>query len=91
MKLVYTDKFKQDLLSIVRFIAQDSKANAHRFAAELRGALESLPPNVYQCRQSIYFSDTEIRDCIYKGYVIPYKIFSDKIVFLGVTKHRLTF
>ena len=44
----------------------------------------------YKFRKSIYFEDDNIRDYIYKGYVIPYLIDTeeDKIILLGMVKYR---
>ena len=35
--------------------------------------LEKIYPMPLKCRKSIYFDDN-IRDLIFKGYVIPYKV-----------------
>lgn len=40
-------------------------------------------------RKSIYFDDENIRDLVYLGYVVPYKIEKDKIVIIGITKYRI--
>lgn len=36
--------------------------------------LEKIYPMPLKCRKSIYFDDDNIRDLIFKGYVIPYKV-----------------
>lgn len=43
-----------------------------------------------KCRKSIYFDDENIRDLIFKGYVIPYKIDIDKkqITIIGINKYK---
>ncbi|MDD3596755.1 type II toxin-antitoxin system RelE/ParE family toxin [Sulfuricurvum sp.] len=83
-----SEKFAEDLENILIFIAKDSKPSAHQFANELYKTLYSIEPYLYKYRKSIYFDDESIRDCIFKGYVIPYKIFESKIVLLGITKYR---
>lgn len=88
MELERSEKFAEDLENILIYIAKDSKPSAHRFANELYETLHHIEPYLYKYRKSIYFDDETIRDCIFKGYVIPYKIFESKIVLLGMTKYR---
>ena len=44
----------------------------------------------YACRKSIYFNREDIRDLIFKGYIIVYKIDNDKglITVFGFTKYK---
>lgn len=44
----------------------------------------------YKFRQSNSFEDENIRDFIFKGYIIPYKINTqkDKIIILGIYKEN---
>jgi plasmid stabilization system protein ParE len=88
MELERSEKFAEDLENILSYIAKDSKPSAHRFVNELYETLYSIEPYLYKYRKSSYFDDESIRDCIFKGYVIPYKIFESKIVLLGMTKYR---
>ncbi len=46
------------------------------------------PP--FKCRQSIYFDDTAIRDLVFKGYVVVYKISDESIDVFGLTKYQAT-
>lgn len=41
-------------------------------------------------KTSIYFSDDNIRDLIFMGYVIPYKIYESKneIIIIGINKYK---
>lgn len=88
MQLERSEKFAEDLEKILLYIAKDSKPSAHRFVNELYETLYSIEPYLFKYRKSIYFDDETIRDCIFKGYVIPYKIFETKIILLGMTKYR---
>ena len=78
----------KSLSTIWDFIALDSQQRAKEFELYLRKKIEILPEAPYIYRKSIYFDDETIRDCIFKGYVIPYKISDTKIVLLGMTKYR---
>ena len=53
-------------------------------------SLATLPYMPYKFRPSIYFDDKDIRDYIFKGYVIPYFVDKtmDKIILLGMVKYR---
>jgi len=44
----------------------------------------------YKYRKSIYFDDENIRDFIFKGYILPYKIdkLNDTLTILGITKYK---
>ena len=61
---------------------------SERFIAQLQVVLDSMPRKY---RTSIHFSNPNIRDFIYKGYVVPYLIDSDndKLVILGICKWNL--
>ena len=84
----YSEKFNMDLKSILDFISEDSKKNAKQFAKDLREIINQIPPFLYKYRQSIYFDNISIRDCMFKGYVIPYKISKNSITLLGITKYK---
>jgi len=44
----------------------------------------------YKFRKSFYFDNEEIRDMIFKGYVIPYKIDKNRneIIIIGIKKYQ---
>ena len=88
MKILYSEKFNMDLKSILDFIYEDSKKNVKQFAKDLREIINQIPPFLYKYRQSIYFDNISIRDCMFKGYVIPYKISKNSITLLGITKYK---
>jgi len=46
--------------------------------------------NPYRFRQSIYFDDSSIRDLVFKGYVVVYKIRDESIDVFGLTKYQAT-
>lgn len=89
MLIIFSDRFQLELENIVKFIAKDSLTRAHNFRDDLYSKIYLLPnyPRIY--RKSIKFNDENIRDFIFKGYVIPYLIDDDKIVILGIYKRNL--
>lgn len=87
--IILTERFKSELKNIIDFISDDSILRAVNFRDELLDKIYLLPnyPRIY--RKSIKFNDENIRDFIFKGYVIPYLIDDDKIVILGIYKRNL--
>ena len=76
----------------MKFISKDSKPRALNFKSEVDNEINNLDNMPYKFRQSIYFEDENIRDLIYKGYTIPYKIDEIKciITFIGIKKAQNT-
>ena len=92
MKILYNENFVKALSTIWDFIALDSQQRANEFAQSLRKKIEILPESPYMYRKSIYFDDDTLRDLVYKGYVVVYKINFDNnsIVILGINKYKKT-
>ena len=90
MKIIKDPKFNEDLQAILRFIALDSKNRAKIFKNELVANISHLTSMPYRYSKSIYFSDENIRDYIFKGYVIPYHINMEDgmLTILGIVKYK---
>ncbi len=90
MKIIKDPKFDHDLKVILQFIALGSKSKAKAFKNELISKVSNLTNMPYKYRKSIYFSDDNIRDYIFKGYVIPYHIDIDNntLTILGIVKYK---
>lgn len=84
MQVIKTRRFDDEFLEIYKFIAKDSEVNADNFREELDLKLESLSTFPYKYRKSSSQNDKNLRDLIFKGYVIPYKIYEDKILIIGI-------
>jgi len=89
MKIIYDDKFKNSFLNIWEFIVLDSKTKANHFKSELKAKIEQITLFPYKFRRSLYFDDESIRDLIFKGYTIPYRIDTqnNQIIILGIKKY----
>ena len=63
---------------------------ANKFKIELKAKIEDLENMPYKFRKSYYFNDEKIRDLIFKGYVIPYKIdtINETITIIGIKKYQ---
>ena len=88
MKIIYTDRFVYEIWAIADFIALDSWARAEAFVENAERLCESLVDMPYKCRKSFKFDDENVRDLIYKGYVIPYLVESECISILGIYKEN---
>ena len=90
MNIIKDPKFNEELKVILRFIALDSKTRAINFKNELVAKVNDLPHMPYKYRKSHYFSDENIRDYVFKGYVIPYKIDreNNKLSILAIIKYK---
>lgn len=91
MKIIYTARFKLELAVVVKFIALDSKKRALDFTKDLKIACQNLSFMPYKCRKSLSFDDENARDLIFKGFVLPYFIYENKIYILGIYKENLWF
>jgi plasmid stabilization system protein ParE len=74
MKIKFSKAFSQRLNDQVDYIANDKPSAARKFKLELMKRIKNIPHVPYGNRKSIFFDRNDIRDLIYKGYVIVYKI-----------------
>lgn len=90
MKILKSNKYLVQLRAIIRFIALDSPSRAREFKQELGNKVELLDNFPYKYRASVHFESKEIRDMIFKGYVIPYFIDAenDRIIIIGIVKYK---
>ncbi len=88
MKIVFKKEFVDKLSSQLDYIAKDSITRANTFKTELLIKLNVLINFPFSCRKSIYFDDNNIRDLIFKGYTIVYRINKDRIEVFGLIKYQ---
>ena len=74
MQINRSPRYKNNLLKILDHIAQDKFSASENFKNELDELMKNLPNFPYKFRKSIYFNDENIRDMIYSGYTVIYKI-----------------
>ncbi|MCG3692592.1 type II toxin-antitoxin system RelE/ParE family toxin [Aliarcobacter butzleri] len=89
MQIIRDINYLQKLQSIMEFIAQDSLNQAIKFQIDLDEIIDDIQNMPFKYRKSIYFNDNNIRDLIFKGYVVPYKIDTSKnqIIIIGINKY----
>lgn len=88
IKIVYKETFVPRLERQIRFISNDNPTAAKRFKKELLAKIKTIPPNPQIFRKSIYFDDSSIRDLIFKGYTIVFRIIENKIEVFGFVQFQ---
>lgn len=90
MTLRFLDTFQTRFQRQLAFIAADSPANARKFRDDLRKAIRRIKEQPFACRKSIFFNDEQIRDLIFKGYVITFRIkeVEEVLEVFGFTKYQ---
>jgi plasmid stabilization system protein ParE len=88
MKIILKDTFVKRLEIQLDYIALDSPANARKFKDDLLKLIKAIPINPNKHRKSIWFEDQNIRDLIFKGYTIIYRINERTIEVFGFVKYQ---
>jgi plasmid stabilization system protein ParE len=88
MRIVYKETFVQRLEKQLQFIAIDNPTAAKRFKKNLTEKIKKIPDNPKIYRKSIYFEDESIRDVIYKGYTVVFRISKNQIEIFGFVKFQ---
>ena len=74
MHIVRKKEYRDSLESILTFIARDSVYRARLFQKQLDEKIENLEFFPYKYRRSIHHDDPNVRDLIFKGYTIVYRV-----------------
>ena len=90
MEIVRGLEFQESLKNIMETISKDSLNRALEFKNLLDEKIDDLDFMPYKFKQSIYFNREDIRDLVFKGYTIPYKIDEEKkiITVIGINKYK---
>jgi len=86
MRILFKDTFVYRLEKQLDYISIDSPANARRFKNDLLKLIKTITSNPLKHRKSIYFDDQNIRDLIFKGYTIVFRINNKTIEVFGFVK-----
>ncbi len=88
MTVVRKREYLDELKGIISFISIDSSNRAIAFKNQLDSKIENLVHFPYKYRQSIHHQDKEVRDLIFKGYTIIYRIdvSKDQIAIVDIFK-----
>lgn len=91
MKIIYDSNFCLDLDKIVDFIAKDSTQRAENFQKDVFFHIEKIPFMPFGYPKNRYFDDEKIRNLIFKGYIIVFKIDKQnaQIIVFAMYKHNI--
>ena len=87
--IIRTKRYIKELKNILTFIAKDSLNSSRKFKNELDDKINKIPnyPQIY--RKSLTIDDENVKDLIFKGFVVVFRIKNDDIYILGIYKHNL--
>lgn len=90
MRIRLSESFNAKLKDQVRYISKDKPGASRKFKTDLMSRIGEIPLMPFKNRKSIFFNDEEIRDLIFKGYIITYLINKDEnfIDVFGFTKYK---
>ncbi|WP_210462246.1 type II toxin-antitoxin system RelE/ParE family toxin [Rufibacter roseolus] len=74
MKLKISRRFSEKLNAQVRHIAQDKPGAARKFKTDIIQQIREIPNMPFRHRKSIFFDQEEIRELVFKGYLVVYRI-----------------
>lgn len=74
MQIELSTRFIVQFKEVLDFIAQNSIENALKFESDILEQIKDLDLMPYKYRNSVHFSNPNIRDFVFKGYVVPYLI-----------------
>lgn len=90
MRLKISRSFSKKLNNQVDYIAKDKPSAARQFKSEIICRIKEISIMPYKNRKSIFFDRKDIREFIYKGYIVVYKIDESEntIEVFGFTKYE---
>ena len=74
MQISKLRRYKNQLTIILKHIAKDKISASENFYIELNKTINQLPNFPFKYKKSIYFDNENIRDMVFKGYTIIYRI-----------------
>lgn len=89
MNIIITQEFETKLSKIVGFISTHSVNAARKFYYEIYTKIHKIPQMPYSFRKNQLLNNKNVRDMVYKGYVVVFKITPESIIILGIYKHNL--
>lgn len=90
MRVKILKSFSLKLQLQVQYISKDKPQAARQFKNDVVLQLKELEIMPFKHKKSIYFKDENIRDLVFKGYTIVYRIKPDEeiVEVFGFIKYR---
>ena len=89
MKIIESNLYKQKLRFITLNIKKDKSSAAIKFAKDLKKQIKEIPNIPYKYRPSYYYNNESVRDMIFRGYTITYKIYDKHIQIVEIFNQNL--
>ncbi|MEQ9188316.1 MAG: type II toxin-antitoxin system RelE/ParE family toxin [Cryomorphaceae bacterium] len=74
MKIEILVSFADKLDQQVEYIAQDKPQAARKFRKDVIAKIKTLKQNPFKCKKSLYSENENVRDLIFKGYTITFRV-----------------
>ena len=87
MNIRFEESFIDSLALKLEYIAKDNPNAARKFKNDLIAVCKDILHMPYKHRKSIYYDDENVRDMIFKGYVVIY-IIEDAMVSVFALIHH---
>jgi plasmid stabilization system protein ParE len=90
MKLRILKSFADKLNDQMAYIAKDKPGAARKFKSDILKRIREISDMPYANRKSIFFDRDDIRDLIFKGYIVVDKVDAEEgiITIFGFTKYK---
>jgi plasmid stabilization system protein ParE len=90
MKLRILKSFRDKLNEQVEYIAKDKPGAARKFKTDVLNRIKEIPSMPFAFRRSIFIDREDIRDLVFKGYIIVYKVDESEgvITVFGFSKYQ---
>jgi plasmid stabilization system protein ParE len=88
MKIQFNKQFVLKLDKQIDYISHDSPTRARKFKEDLLHKINEIPSNPLRYRKSIYANNQTVRDLIFKGYTIVFRISHNTIDVFGFVKYQ---
>jgi plasmid stabilization system protein ParE len=88
LRIIYKESFINRFENQLEYIAEDSPKAARKFKNDILSRISQIPNNPYVYRKSVYFENVLIRDVIFKGYTIVFRINESVIEVFGFIKYQ---
>ena len=90
LQIVLSHRFEIELQNILEFYFERSPQAAENFYLDLSQKIKDTALMPYACRRNQKLNDEAIREAIFRGYIIPFRIADDHIKILSIFKHNLS-
>lgn len=89
MRIDYSPEFQIELKKIQKFILKDNITASRKFVIDVKEQIHDIPNMPYKYRKSYYYDDEKVRDMVFRGYTIIYKIYDNYIAIVEIFNQNL--